>query len=219
MSKLLVFILGLVIGGGAVYSYFGAPTARPPSPAGTIGTLIAAPGPVFDPEAYQPGQTWPDLDGDCQDARTEVLLALGLDVEMDDTECTVISGRWRDMFTGLPLDHPDKVAVVPIVPLREAHESGAATWPVERKRAFANGFERAKRMTLKPVPPLTSNLTTVSLTTKKARGDKPITEWLPEGHQRQCDYAEAWVVVKARWGLTMDQEERDKVASILSLCP
>lgn len=211
MHTIKYFTLGIVLGaviGAGLWAWRGPTISNTP----TI--------PAFEKSAYLPGDTWADLDGDCQDTRTEVLLALGLDVELDADECVVISGAWRDIFTGEPLNDPAKVAIVRIVPLSAAHESGAWAWDESRKQAFANSFERAANMSLRPKPPSTSNLATVSLATSQAKGERPITDWTPsEGQSKICAYTESWITVKAKWGLAMKEEERKKVAALLSVCP
>lgn len=76
---------------------------------------------------------WPhslDEDGDCQDARQEVLLAESLEpARFDRNGCRVASGLWRDAYTGEvcrdpgALD-PGALDVDHLVPLAEAHRLG-----------------------------------------------------------------------------------------------
>jgi len=210
MQKLAYLIAGLVLGAAATYGlWVGKPDLADDS-------SITA----FDPSMYLPDGTWADLDGDCQNTRTEVLLALGLDVKLDEKGCTVVGGSWRDAFTGEPLQDPEKVAIVRIVPLTAAHNSGAWAWNPARKLAFANSFERATAMSMRPRAPLTSNLVTVSRATEKEKGDNSIINWVP--HDKPgitCTYTENWTIVKAKWGLSTSKAERDKISQILSVCP
>ena len=181
-------------------------------------TTLTSP-PAFDETSYLPQGMWADLDGDCQDTRTEVLLALGLDVELDAEECRIASGVWQDMFTGQKLSNPADVVIVHIVPLLAAHESGAWAWDGSRKQAFANSYVHATSMSLRPKPPLTSNLATASLATMQAKQGNNIIGWVPERHNKKCAYTENWVTIKAKWELAMNEAESKRVSEILALCP
>jgi hypothetical protein len=82
---------------------------------------------------------WVDADRDCQDTRQEVLIEESLvPVQLDDTGCKVLSGRWRCPWTGRESSDPRDFDVDHTVPLREAHERVGDEWSKDRKREFAN---------------------------------------------------------------------------------
>ena len=160
-------------------------------------------------------EDWPDIDEDCRDARMEVLIALGLDLVLDENKCTVLSGRWRDEFTGEPITSLDEVKIVNLVPLAHAHMAGGYAWPADRKQDFAYRYELAEQMSFSPQAPLASNLIIVR---QDPRQDRSITDWQPDGQAAKCTYAKRWVTVKTLWQLSVDDAERETLDTILRGC-
>ena len=90
-----------------------------------------------------------------------------------------------------------------MVPLKEAHQSGAANWSRERKRAYANDLDDP------------DTLIAVDRGLNRQKGAKDPTEWLPPNQAYQVEYAQAWVAVKLKWGLTADAKEIAALRGIL----
>ena len=83
---------------------------------------------------------WNDEDGDCQDARQEVLVSESL-VEVTfetDRNCRVATGRWYGAFTGAYVEAPGDLDVDHLVPLKNAHDSGGWAWNSAGKEEYAN---------------------------------------------------------------------------------
>ena len=70
---------------------------------------------------------WTDADGDCQDARNEALVAESQTAVSYNTDrrCRVASGEWLAPCTGTIVTDPSKLDVDHMVPLGNAHLSGA----------------------------------------------------------------------------------------------
>ena len=69
---------------------------------------------------------WSGADGDCQDARQEVLIdesEIAFTFTNSD-ECRVASGRWTDPYSGKTITGPGDLDVDHMVPLRNAQRSG-----------------------------------------------------------------------------------------------
>ena len=83
---------------------------------------------------------WIDEDGDCQDARQEVLISESLvEVTFESDElCRVATGQWYGAFTGSYVDVPGDLDIDHLVPLKNAHESGGWSWDSSMKEAYAN---------------------------------------------------------------------------------
>ena len=83
---------------------------------------------------------WVDEDGDCQDARQEVLILESL-VEVtfeSERRCRVATGRWFGAFTGVYVEAPGDLDIDHLVPLKNAHDSGGWAWSSARKEEYAN---------------------------------------------------------------------------------
>jgi len=88
-----------------------------------------------------------------------------------------------------------------LVPLKEAHISGAASWSRRRKAHFAN--DRA-------------NLLSVNGGTNTSKGAGEPGEWLPERHR--CRYIKRWQTVKSNYNLAMDAAERPSIERVAQGC-
>lgn len=147
--------------------------------------------------------TWSDLDGDGCDTRAEVLIrdAAG-SAEVSDA-CEVSTGGWYSVYDGVWFDEAIQVTIDHVVPLKEAWDSGAWNWDPARREAFANDTEDPH------------SLIAVSSSSNQDKGAADPSNWLPPNESDQCRYVTAWVIVKARWGLSMDESEFGRIANLL----
>ncbi len=163
--------------------------------------------PVEEPYDRALYDHWIDADGDCQHTRHEVLIRDSLEpVTLSRDGCRVEAGLWIDPYGGDSFTDPGALDIDHLVPLAEAHRSGADAWSAERRRAFANDL--SSRLTL-----LASS---ASANRSKADGD-PLA-WLPGQVSKWCPYMRAWVLVKARWALDRDLLERWWTDTALWVC-
>lgn len=146
---------------------------------------------AYDRELYG---GWIDADGDCRDTRDEVLAAQGRRIEWSADGCEVIGGVWRGPYTGRRFTDPGDLHIDHVVPLKEAHVSGARAWPSPKRREFANAPD---------------NLLAVEAGANMSKGSRGPSKWLPD--TGECSYLERWVEVKRDWGLDMDPAEREAV--------
>ena len=110
------------------------PEEAPVPPTTLVITVAEIPADI--PE-YDRGEWrhWVDRDGDCQDAREEVLIAESLEqvTYETDRQCRVEWGRWWAPHLHHHLENPRHIDVDHHVPLRNAHLSGGWRWDAERK--------------------------------------------------------------------------------------
>lgn len=144
---------------------------------------------------------WVDADGDCQDTRVEVLIRENLAASPE--RCRLSAGRWLSWLDGRTVTSSRSLDVDHLVALAEAWRSGASTWSQSRREAFANdlGYEWSLRA--------------VSASVNRSKSDKDPARWLPAAAYR-CDYLTRWMLVKYRWGLSVDGRERSVLASAAS---
>ena len=147
---------------------------------------------------------WIDADNDCQDTRQEVLIEESvIPVTLDEKGCKVISGRWICPFTGRVFTNPTYLEIDHMVPLKEAHESGAWKWNKERKEKYANELNQ-------PI-----NLVAVYRGANRSKGAKTPLEWLPQNKNYICTYVLDWVNIKMAWELKMDSDESEFIINYL----
>ncbi len=160
----------------------------------TIAFADSAGCPKYERKSYR---HWIDEDRDCQNARHEVLIEESSSTVVFKTEkgCRVVSGSWKDPYSGRTIMDASKLDIDHMVPLKEAHQSGAANWSRERKRAYANDLDDP------------DTLIAVDRRLNRQKGAKGPAEWLPPNQAYQAEYARAWVTVKLKWGLTADRRE------------
>ena len=158
----------------------------------------------YDRELYE---HWTDADGDCLDTRQEVLIAESQSPpKLDSTGCRVLEGLWFDPYTGQHVTDPSRLDIDHLIPLAEAHRSGARSWTPEERRLFANDL-------LHP-----DALIAVTAASNRSKGDRDPALWLPPNESYRCQYVRQWVIAKVTWGLEMDPVEREAVRDVLWNC-
>ena len=148
-------------------------------------------GVAFDSSLYE---HWIDEDEDGENTRQEVLNA-----EADD-------GTWHSWYDDQSITDTSLLDVDHLVPLAEAHESGAWEWTPEKRRAYANDVS------------FSQTLTVVSASSIEAKGQKDPAEWRPSAAAAWCQYARDWIAVKNHWGLTYDFDELYALTAMLNTC-
>ena len=105
-------------------------------------------------------------------------------------------------YTGTWFDSTSQTDIEHIVARSEAHDSGLCAASAETKRQFASDL-------------LNLTLATPAVN-RHQKSDHDAAEWLPD--QNRCWFANRVVEVRQRYGLTVDQHERDVLESVLSGC-
>ena len=151
---------------------------------------------------------WTDEDGDCQNARHEVLIEESLSevTYRDDRECQVVAGEWFGAFTGTTVREAGDLDIDHLVPLKNAHESGGWAWTAERKEKYANNLAE-------PV-----HLIAVTSSANRSKGAKDPDEWRPPDESYWCEYAAGWITVKQTWDLSVTHTEAEALKEMLDTC-
>ena len=169
----------------------------------TSTLLSASPAcPAYDRKLWK---HWIDEDKDCQNTRHEVLIEESLTPVTFKTDkgCRVVSGSWLGAYSGNVFTDASQLDIDHLVPLKESHESGGFDWDADRRKDYANDLS----------DPNTLIAVDRGLNRQKGAGDP--AEWLPPNQAYQVEYAEAWVAVKRKWGLTADAREIAELRKIL----
>jgi Protein of unknown function (DUF1524)/Excalibur calcium-binding domain len=153
------------------------------------------------------GAAWTDTDRNGCDTRNDILRRdlTAVALEPGTHGCVVLSGALMDPYSGNPM--PFKrggltIQIDHVVSLGDAWRAGANAWPYAKLLALAND----------PI-----ELLAVNGGLNEAKGDSDAADWLPPSHI--CEYAARQVAVKAKYELTITQEEHDALASALQGCP
>lgn len=152
---------------------------------------------------------WSDIDGDCQDTRQEVLIEESeIPVTFKSAEdCKVETGRWTDPYTGEVFTNPGSLDVDHMVPLQNAHRSGAWVWSFDQKKDYANDLDNPE------------HLIAVKASANRSKSAQGPANWKPPLQSYHCQYAQDWRAIKNRWGLTMTDDELAAVEEMETTCP
>ena len=151
---------------------------------------------------------WVDADGDCQDARNEVLIAESRTAVAyrTDRKCKVEAGEWLTPYSNSIITDPSKLDIDHMVPLGNAHDSGASNWSDQRKERYANYLED------------TQHLIAVTASANRSKGARGPDQWKPEDQTYWCQYAVDWITIKSTWKLTVTQQEHTALVQLLNTC-
>ena len=151
---------------------------------------------------------WVDANGDCQNARAEVLIS---EAEPDTPltyttsgKCTVSTGRWFSYYDRVSWTLASDVDIDHMVPLAEAWGSGASAWTSARREAYANDLGDYR------------TLVGVTDNVNQSKSDQDPSTWLPT--YDKCRYVAEWVAVKIRWGQAADSAEKSVLTSYAASC-
>ena len=168
-----------------------------------IALQVSSPsaGPRYDRDVYD----YPaDNDGDCVNTRHEVLASQStVEPRYSGDGCYVSAGEWTDPYSGDVHTNPRDLQIDHVVPLYNAHRSGAANWPAERKAEFAN---------------YAGNLIAVEGDLNQEKGSDGPDEWRPPDRTYWCEYAELYATVKSDWGLTVTSDELQALREMAEAC-
>ena len=160
----------------------------------------------YDRDLYMP-RGWLQTGRPGCNVRELVLIAEAQSISRVNQDCRPLDGVWLSWYDGEEFDDPSEIDIDHMVPLAEAHDSGAARWPAERKSAYANDLE------------LLAALTAVSASSNRAKSAGDPAEWKPPLRSAWCQYAHDWIAVKVEWSLTADMDEVDALRTMLGTCP
>ena len=142
---------------------------------------------------------WIDEDKDGLNTRDEVLAEESL-IKPVISNNKVVYGKWFDKYTGKYFTNPRDLDIDHLVPLKNAHISGASNWSKRKKNRYYNYLK------------YDNHLIAVSKSANRNKSDKSPVEWLPPNEEYQCEYVREWYKIKTDWGLTVE-EGFDKVSN------
>jgi len=160
----------------------------------------------YDRDLYMP-RGWLETDRVGCNVRELVLIAEAVSISEVDQDCRPLDGVWLSWYDAETFDNPSDLDIDLMVPLAEAHDSGAAGWTAQRRSAYANDLH------------LPAALTAVSASSNRTKSADDPAEWKPPLRSAWCRYAHDWIAVKIKWSLTADRQEVDALRAMLNTCP
>ena len=157
----------------------------------------------------QYGNGWANA-GAC-DVRNYILKRDMRDVVVrSDTDCTVVSGKLDDPYTGKTIDFirgqntSDDVQIDHVVALSDSWQKGAQGLSTSEREALAND-------------PL--NLLAVDGKVNSDKGDSDAATWLPPNKPYRCRYVARQIAVKQKYRLWVTEAEKSAMKRVLADCP
>lgn len=124
-------------------------------------------------------------------------------------DCIVTAGTLDDPYTGTRVHfqrtHANAVHIDHIYPLAAAWDHGAASWPAELRRQFAND--------------VVYNLIAVDGAANMTKRDHTPAAWLPPATGYRCWFAGKYLTVALRYGLPITMEDHGSLADAAQTCP
>ncbi|MFB6823714.1 HNH endonuclease family protein [Streptomyces virginiae] len=147
-----------------------------------------------------------DIPSDGCNTRAEVLLAEAVVYPEIGPGCTLTGGTWWSYYDEREVTPAGALDIDHMVPLAEAWDSGASSWTAQRREAYANDQGQP------------ASLVAVTARSNRSKADQDPAEWLPPAPDALCRYGAEWTATKLRWGLAVDEAERDRLLDIAAGC-
>ena len=144
-----------------------------------------------------------DLDSDGNWTRSEILIrdsTVEVRTNWRNGRSYVDTGAWLSPFDGKSYSYSSDVEIDHLVSLKEAWDSGAWRWSTNELQLYANDLEYP-------------TMTVVSISLNRSKGEKDFAEWTPV--HAKCWFAQMWVLIKYRWNLTIDADEKESLEEAL----
>ena len=120
--------------------------------------------------------------------------------------CTVATGKWVDPWGGYASTLASDFQIDHLVPLADAWRSGAWAWTDQQRQSFAQNLDEP------------DDLNAMQGSLNASKSDRTPDQWKPPLITSWCRYAMSWTRIKATWGLTVTEAERDALATMLIEC-
>lgn len=145
---------------------------------------------------------WGDWSKSCFSTRDIVLLR-DSEKKVHIVNCKVEHGWWVSPYDQKIFIYPAGIDIDHIVPLKYAHDHGAANWSVDKKLKFANDLD---------------NLLSTSASSNRSKGEKSPFRWMPPNKQYWCTYLNKWNFIIHKYGLKQDPLESAYISNQLKGC-
>ena len=98
------------------------------------------------------------------------------------------AGQWLAPYTNTVVTDPGKLDIDHMVPLGNAHDSGAWRWTSQQREQYANFLGDPQ------------HLIAVTASANRSKGARGPEDWKPADRSYWCQYATDWITIKDDWG-------------------
>ena len=116
------------------------------------------------------------------------------------------AGEWLAPYSNTVVTDPGKLDIDHMVPLGNAHASGAWNWSAEQRERYANHLADPQ------------HLIAVTASANRSKGARGPEEWKPDDRSYWCQYAVDWVTIKDTWNLTVTAQGHRALVDMLNTC-
>ena len=142
---------------------------------------------------------------ECYNTRAKVLIRdnRGTLKFKAENPCSVTEGLWLDPYAGDQFTDAQDIQIDHMVPLKEAYVSGAYKWTFKERCLYGNylGYDK--------------HLIAVDGQQNNNKGDKNPIDYMPPLKEYQCSYLKDWLTIKAIWGLSLTEEEKNFITQTI----
>jgi Domain of unknown function (DUF1994). len=144
------------------------------------------------------------------DTRQKILARDLTGITYDENNCTVLTGKLDDPYTGKVIDFTrgastsSAVQIDHVIALSNAWKTGASYWDRAQRVAFANDD---------------LELIAVDGPANNQKSNADASEWLPSNVAFQCQYIARQIAVKVKYVLWVTQNEYNAMKNVLNTCP
>lgn len=126
--------------------------------------------------------------------------------ETDNIElaCRITAGEWVDPYTGEPIDDPAEMDVDHVISIPVVNSRGGAEWDSTKKQEYANDTDLV--------------LLAVSKKSLEEKGDKDITEYVPENKDFTCEFAKTYTLISDKYGLSITEDVKNTLGELIVEC-
>lgn len=118
--------------------------------------------------------------------------------------CSISSGKWIDPYSGDTIKEVDMMDVDHIVSLEQANKMGGADWSAEKKLEYSNDVD--------------SVLLAVSKDSRKEKGSKSPSSYIPKNKKYRCEYGKNYTLVTKNYGLSITKKDKKALSELVSEC-
>lgn len=156
---------------------------------------------------YNRGKDWPHwaiISGRC-DARETVLGSVGF--SNDPKTCKALPKEgfsYTEPYAGAKVSDPSKLDIDHLIPLEFVARHGGSSWSQQKRTQYANDVSAV--------------LVAVDAGQNRSKGSKGPGEWMPKNTEYHCEYAEKWLSISSKYGISMEQSDKTALSKALGTC-